>query len=112
MSSDVIESTSDENFEKDVLQAKGCVVVDFWAPWCGPCKSLMAVLDNIVVSNSADEKYKILKVNIDDNPEYAGKLGITSIPTLILFKDGKLLAKKGGSASEKVIREWIDSYIN
>ena len=77
---------SDSNFELEVLKAEGPVLVDFWAPWCGPCKMITPVLEKL--AERFDGKLKICKVNTDESPETPGKLGITGIPTLIVFKDG------------------------
>ena len=101
--------TSDATFEADVLKSAGPVVVDFWAEWCGPCKMIGPALEEI--SNEMAGKVKITKLNIDENPDVAGKLGIRSIPTLMLFKDGKLASQKVGAAPKGELVKWINSAI-
>ena len=101
--------TSDATFEADVLKSHGPVVVDFWAEWCGPCKMIGPALEEI--SKEMEGKVKITKLNIDENPDVAGKLGIRSIPTLMLFKDGKLASQKVGAAPKGELVKWINSAI-
>ena len=103
-------STSDNKFEKDVIGSSTPVIVDFWAEWCGPCKQIGPILEEI-----ADEKkdlINIYKLNIDENPEIPQKYGVRGIPTLMLFKDGKLLDTKVGSLPKNSINEWIDNILN
>ena len=83
---------TDATFESDVLQSAEPVVVDFWAEWCGPCKMIGPSLEQLATEYAG--KVKIAKVNVDENPGIAGKLGIRSIPTLMLFKDGKVASQK------------------
>ena len=97
----------DAGFEKDVLQAKGFVLVDFWAEWCGPCKQIGPILDEI--ASEKKDKLTIAKVNIDNNPETPQKYGVRGIPTLILFKDGKAVSTKVGSMPKSKLLEWIES---
>ncbi|MCK9196832.1 MAG: thioredoxin [Syntrophales bacterium] len=80
---------SDENFEKEVLKADKPAIVDFWAPWCGPCRALGPMVEELAATYK--DQIKIAKLNIDDSPLTAEKFGVRSIPTLLLFKDGKLL---------------------
>lgn len=96
---------TDDNFEDDVLKASGPVVVDFWAEWCGPCRQIAPALEEIAKEREA---VSIVKLNIDDSPVTTGKYGVRGIPTLILFKDGKVVSKKMGAMPKSKILEWID----
>lgn len=100
---------TDATFESDVLQSAEPVVVDFWAEWCGPCKMIGPSLEELAKDYSG--KVKIVKVNVDENPAVAGKLGIRSIPTLMLFKGGKLAAQKVGAAPKGELAKWINGAI-
>ena len=102
-------STNDDNFEKDINESKVSVLVDFWAEWCGPCKQIGPILEEIAIEH--ESKIKVLKINIDENPQTPQKFGVRGIPTLMLFKDGNLLDTKVGSSSKSSINEWIDSLI-
>jgi thioredoxin 1 len=107
--SDNIVQISDSSFDQDVLKADGPVLVDFWAEWCGPCKMIAPVLDEL-----ADEyagKLKVCKLNIDANPETAPKYGVRGIPTLIIFKNGQAEATKVGALSKSQLATFIDSVI-
>ena len=99
------EKVTDSTFDTDVLKASEPVVVDFWAEWCGPCRMIGPALEEI--SNELAGKVKIVKLNVDENPGVAAKLGIRSIPTLMLFKDGKLAAQKVGAAPKGDLSRWI-----
>ncbi len=101
----VVEVT-DETFEAEVIKAETPVLVDFWAPWCGPCKALGPVLSEI--ADERNTELKVVKVNIDDNQEYAFKLGVMSIPTLVVFKDGQPIDKIVGAHPKTT----IDARIN
>ncbi len=90
------------NFDKEVIQAAGKALVDFWAPWCGPCKMQTPILEKLAASG--DVKAKILKLNTDENPEIAQKYGIVSIPTLILFENGKEIERYVGVQPENVLK--------
>ena len=87
---------TDQTFEQEVMKHEGVVLVDFWAPWCGPCRQLGPVIDEL--SKELEGKVKVLKMNIDENLDTPSELGIRSIPALILFKDGKQIANKVGLA--------------
>lgn len=100
---------TDASFENDVLNSSEPVVVDFWAEWCGPCRMIAPSLDQIATEMAG--KVKIAKINIDENPNVASKLGIRSIPTLMVFKDGKQAATKVGAASKGDLQKWITSAI-
>jgi thioredoxin 1 len=99
--------TTDKSFEKDVVKAKGPVLVDFWAEWCGPCKQLSPIVDDI--ANEMGSKLTVYKVNIDENPDSPAKYNVRGIPTLIIFKDGAPVATKVGSLPKSSLVEWIET---
>ncbi len=109
MSSDLIKHISDASFEADVLKATQPVLVDYWAEWCGPCKMIAPILDEMASTYSG--KLQIAKMNVDENREIPGKLGIRGIPTLMLFKDGKLAATKVGALSKSQMAAFIDEQL-
>jgi thioredoxin 1 len=100
---------SDSTFENDVLQASGPVVVDFWAEWCGPCRMIGPALEEI--AGSMGEKVKIVKLNVDENQATAIKYNVQSIPTLILFKDGKMASRQVGAAPKQKLEQWITAAV-
>ncbi|RKZ38014.1 MAG: thiol reductase thioredoxin [Gammaproteobacteria bacterium] len=105
--SDTIVHVTDETFEEDVLKADDPVLVDYWAEWCGPCKMIAPVLEEIGKEYAG--RLKIAKLNIDENPETPPKYGIRGIPTLMLFKGGNVEATKVGAVSKSQLSAFIDS---
>jgi len=106
MSSDLIKHVSDSSFEGDVLQSSTPVLVDYWAEWCGPCKMIAPILDD--VAQSYQGRLQVAKMNVDDNREVPGKFGIRGIPTLMIFKNGQLAATKVGALSKAQLSAFID----
>jgi thioredoxin 1 len=100
---------TDDNFETEVLNASAPVLVDYWAEWCGPCKMIAPILDEIASEYTG--KIKVAKLNIDDNPQTPPKYGIRGIPTLMLFKNGNVEATKVGALSKSQLTAFIDSNI-
>lgn len=98
---------TDATFEAEVLNTDMPVVVDFWAPWCGPCKTIAPALEEL--AKEFEGKVKIVKVDVDQNPDSAARLGVRGIPALFLFKDGKVLSNKTGAAGKHALKSWIDS---
>ena len=103
--SELTKAVTDETFKQDVLNAAGPVLVDFWAEWCGPCKMVAPILDEI--AKEYGDKLTIAKVDIDSNPMSPNEYGVRGIPTMILFKDGKAVATKVGAAPKSVLKDWV-----
>ena len=102
-----MKASTDSEFEAEVLKAKGLVLVDFWAEWCGPCRQLIPFLEEI--SKEMGDKVKICKINVDESPDKAADFGIRSIPSVFLFKDGKQLDVKVGMNSKSALVSWIEA---
>jgi|TARA_Y100000994_G_scaffold114300_1_gene94024 thioredoxin 1 len=100
--------TSDSTFQDDISSQSNLVLVDFWAEWCGPCKQISPILEEIA---NEKENLNILKLNIDENPATPQKYNVRGIPTLMLFKDGKLIDTKIGSLPKSSLEDWINSYL-
>jgi thioredoxin 1 len=109
MSNDLIKHVSDASFEQDVLKASGPVLVDYWAEWCGPCKMIAPVLDDL--ATHYEGKLTIAKLNIDENQETPAKHGVRGIPTLMLFKNGSVEATKVGALSKSQLQAFLDANI-
>ena len=109
MASELIKHVSDASFEADVLKAGTPVLVDYWAEWCGPCKMIAPILDE--VAGAYQGKLTIAKMNVDENREIPAKFGIRGIPTLMVFKDGQLAATKVGALSKAQLTAFIDQQL-
>jgi thioredoxin 1 len=109
MASELIKHVTDASFEADVLKADTPVLVDYWAEWCGPCKMIAPILDE--VSKTYEGKLQIAKMNVDENQDVPGKFGIRGIPTLMLFKGGQLAATKVGALSKAQLTAFLDGHI-
>ena len=105
-----VKSVSDEEFASKVLQADKPVLVDFWAPWCGPCRAIAPTLE--AIADTYADRLIVTKVNVDNNAKTAGEYGIRSIPTLILFKNGNKLAQQVGGLSQAQLAAWLDEHID
>jgi thioredoxin 1 len=109
MSSSDIHHVKDDTFEDEVLKAETPVLVDYWAEWCGPCKSIAPILDDI--AKEYDGRLKIAKINVDENQQVPAKFGIRGIPTLMLFKNGNVEATRVGALSKSQLTAFLDSNI-
>ena len=109
MASELIKHTTDATFEADVLKSNQPVLVDYWAEWCGPCKMIAPILDEVATSYSG--KLQIAKMNVDENRDIPAKFGIRGIPTLMIFKNGELAATKVGAMSKAQLTAFIDQQL-
>src|SRR6201999_4227545 len=107
--SDLITHVSDDGFEQEVLESDTPVLLDFWAEWCGPCKAIGPVLDQL--ADQYDGKLKIVKLNIDENQQTPRQFGVRGIPTLMVFKDGKVAGTQVGAVNKGVLAQFIDKSI-
>ncbi len=104
-----IQAVNDSNFESEVINSNEPVLVDFWAEWCGPCKALMPTIEE--VASEMEGKVKIVKVNIEDAPEAPSKYGLRGVPTLMLFKGGKVIDTRVGGMPKSQLTEWLNDKI-
>ena len=104
------QSVTDGDFEQEVLKSEKPVVVDFWAPWCGPCKAMSPLVDEL--ASEVGEDVKVTKVNIDDNPNAPTQYGVRGIPTFMVFKGGEVVDTKVGGMSKSQLSEWVESVTN
>ena len=104
-----VAKVSDADFDSQVLKSAEPVVVDFWAEWCGPCRMIAPALEEI--AHSLGPKVKIVKLNVDENPNTAAKYGIMSIPTLMLFKNGEIASRQVGAAPKQKLHQWISGAV-
>jgi thioredoxin 1 len=100
---------SDANFEKTVIKSIIPVIVDFWAPWCGPCKMVAPILDKL--AGEYEDRLLIAKVNTDDNPEWAGKYGVQGIPTMLFIAKGKIIHRQVGALPEAILRDTVGQFL-
>ena len=107
--SDSVVHVTDASFDADVLQSELPTLVDFWAPWCGPCKMIAPILDELAIEYAG--KIKVCKVDVDSSPESAAKFNVRGIPTLLMFKNGAVEATKVGALSKGQLTEFVDALI-
>lgn len=106
--SEHIKTVTDTSFEQDVISSSTPVLVDFWAEWCGPCRSLTPILEEVAASHGKDVSFA--KINIDENPQIPSKFGVMSIPTLMLFKNGEVVAVKMGLLTKSQLSAFVESH--
>lgn len=104
-----VHTISDASFETDVIESKIPVLVDFWAQWCGPCKALAPIIEDVAQKYS--DRIKFTKLNVDQNPSTPPKFGVRGIPTLILFKEGQVKATQVGLVTKTDLTQWLDSHL-
>ncbi|MCL4678338.1 MAG: thioredoxin [Alphaproteobacteria bacterium] len=104
-----LQSVTDKDFNKEVIESEDTVLVDFWAEWCGPCKALLPVMEEI--AGELGERVKIVKMNIEESPEVPTKYGLRGVPTLMLFKGGKLLDTRIGGAPKSQLVAWLENHV-
>ena len=108
--SDLVLHTSDSTFEQDIVKAEMPVLLDFWAPWCGPCKMIAPILDEVAQEYTC--KVVVAKLNIDENPAQPPKFGVRGIPTLMLLKGGQVVATRVGALSKSQLTDFLNSNLN
>jgi thioredoxin 1 len=106
--SDATVAVDDANFAKEIEQYKGVVLVDFWATWCGPCRMIAPAVEQLATEMAG--KVKVAKIDVDDAPNVASRFGITSIPCLMIFKDGQNVDHRVGALPKKAMQEWVQSH--
>ena len=104
-----VKSIKENEFESEVINSNKPVLIDFWAEWCGPCKEIGPILDEI--ADEMKDKIKVVKINIDENPNIPNKYGVQSIPTMIIFKKGAPISTKIGAAIRSELKTWIETSI-
>lgn len=109
MMAGALKEINESQFEQEVTKSEIPVLVDFWAPWCGPCKMLGPILEEVAATN--DSRLKIVKVNVDENPDLAQKFEVMGIPSMFLFKNGEVIDSFTGAMSKQALTEKIDKYI-
>ena len=107
--SESVRSVSSTEFEREALQADGLVLVDFWAAWCPPCRRLAPTLDALAAAYAG--QISVLKVNVDENPDLSARYGIQSIPTLMLFRDGRMVERRLGALPMDELRRFVDAHV-
>ena len=106
---DVLQEVSDQDFEKTVLQAEIPVLVDFWAPWCGPCKAIGPMIDQL--AKQYEDRIRVAKMNVDDNTATPARFGIKSVPTIMLFKDGRLFEQMAGMVTRPALEKAVQNLL-